>query len=643
MATTMEQPAAPPQQEENLLSKGNVNKLTPKEETMHRAELGELKPTPELLKYYRDRVSDFEREREELIARLDAIGIRRAEQHQSEWELKKRTEEVAELQKALSDAHAYLFEERDRLLAMQAENDELKLQEVEDRRRIQHLLQLMNPSEQEVTFSRDAPPETIALHPKATAQADLRRREHQQQQRGPAPHYPAANMSHLPPPHAQQPPQASERVMRTVFLPAANTESLILKIESLQAQLNEQRKFSNERIAALLEDRRIRDADESMQREAGEKKAQELAERLNRTEDLLQKATKDYILQRREAQNAHAALHEEEARLAMELGKLTTERKQMKDAAKRAASDAKAKAEAEAEAYISQFRDQLKRREDDIHSLESVHSAVAAQYERRINELEGQLKTLRKKHKELEHRRALDLEGFTADVTALRRLLSAVDRRLHQTRLVQRLDDDERLDLLLEQLEKRAPDPAGHAGARGEGVPFEAAAAARGPGGPERGGGKKKSQSRAAAGGGAGPGGLSSMDASGVAFDIQHIRRALGSVGERLGDARVSAAAVAGQTPREIADAGRKAAAAANVRAAHETALEAHDYGNMMKPSPAASKGMGGGRGVSAGGSENSGPGVGGGGGGGGGFNSARPLSAQRPATASGQRPRAFR
>ena len=405
---------------------------------MHRKELGELKPTPELLKYYRDRVTDFEREREELIGRLDAIGIRRAEQHQAEWELKKRTEEVAELQKALSDAHAYLFEERDRLLAMQAENDELKLQEVEDRRRIQHLLQLMNPSEQEVTFSRDAPPETIALYPKSTAQSDLKQREAQQKQRGPAPHYPASGggKTSQHPPHVQQPPQASDRVMRTVFLPAANTESLILKIESLQAQLNEQRKFSNERIAALLEDRRIRDADESVQREASEKKARELGERLARTEDLLQKATKDYILQRREAQNAHAELHEEEARLAMELEKLGKERKQMKEAAEQAAADAKAKAEAEAEAYIAQFRDQLKRREDDIHSLESVHSAVAAQYERRINELEGQLRTLRKKHKELEHRRALDLEGFTADVTTLRRLLSAVDRRLHQTRLV---------------------------------------------------------------------------------------------------------------------------------------------------------------------------------------------------------------
>ena len=75
-------------------------------------------------------------------------------------------------------------------------------------------------------------------------------------------------------------------------------ETLTLKIESLQAQLDEQRRFSNERIAALLEDRRIRDADEALQKEAAEKKAAEMQNRLARTEDLLQKATKDFILAR---------------------------------------------------------------------------------------------------------------------------------------------------------------------------------------------------------------------------------------------------------------------------------------------------------------------------------------------------------
>ena len=57
---------------------------------------------------------------------------------------------------ALSDAHTYLFEERERLLQLQATHDDLKLQEVEDRRRIQHLLALHSPMEQEITYSRCA-------------------------------------------------------------------------------------------------------------------------------------------------------------------------------------------------------------------------------------------------------------------------------------------------------------------------------------------------------------------------------------------------------------------------------------------------------------------------------------------------------
>lgn len=61
----------------------------------------------------------------------------------------------------------------------------------------------------------------------------------------------------------------------------------------------------------------------------------------------------------------------------------------------------------------------------------------------------------------VEARRALDMEGFTADVTYLRRSLAAVDRRVQQLKLVHRLDDDERLDALLDELERRAPDVEG--------------------------------------------------------------------------------------------------------------------------------------------------------------------------------------
>ena len=168
-----------------------------------------------------------------------------------------------------------------------------------------------------------------------------------------------------------------------------------------------------------------------------------------------------------------------------------------------ARKDATAVAKAEAESYVAQFKDQMQRR-----------SAIATQYERRIKELEGSNKAIKKKMKELQTRRAMDLEGFTADVTTLRKLLNAVDRRLHQTRLVQRLDDDERLDLLLEQLERRAPDPSG---LNDEVAPNTNS--------------KKPS------------GYVGARDAGGVAFDIQHIRSALGSVEDRLAEAKVGVGA----------------------------------------------------------------------------------------------------
>ena len=460
--------------------------------TEQRKQLGSLHPSAELIKFYRERVADFERERDELIGRLDGVGIRRAELHQAEWELKKRTDETLELQKALSDAHAYLFEERERLLKIQAENDELKLQETEDRRRIQHLLQLMNPAEPTVEFSREKPPEEPkASYQKNTANADIRARltvPKPTDRDGPP------NESNGKDSKEPSPPKNTGNVARTVFLPSQNVETLTLTVKSLKGQLVDQKKFSDERIAALLEDRRIRDADEAIQKQEYERKAGELRNRLARTEDLLQKATKDFIV----ARTSPYIVQEQQALLELELTKLSGERREMQTTIEAAKEDATSIAKQEADTYVNQFKSQMQRR-----------SAIATQYEKRIKDLEKETKKAKKNYHDLEKRRAMDLEGFTSDVTTLRKLLSAVDRRLHQTRLAQRLDDDERLDALLEQLENRAPDPVGDSVS------------------------KKQKHFKKGPSGYVGP-----MDSNGVAYDVRQIRSALGSVEDRLVDAR---------------------------------------------------------------------------------------------------------
>lgn len=57
-----------------------------------------------------------------------------------------------------------------------------------------------------------------------------------------------------------------------------------------------QKQFAAERIAALVEERRMHEVDEAARNGVASAKHDELLQRLHRTEDALQATTKDYIL-----------------------------------------------------------------------------------------------------------------------------------------------------------------------------------------------------------------------------------------------------------------------------------------------------------------------------------------------------------
>lgn len=97
----------------------------------------------------------------------------------------------------------------------------------------------------------------------------------------------------------------------------------------------------------------------------------------------------------------------------------------------------------------------LRHREVEYSQLESMHLAVKTELEQRGHDLETKLSKTKEKLKQAEQRRALESEGFTNDVSLLRKQLAAVDRKLHQMRLQSRLEDDERLHSLLQKLEKK--------------------------------------------------------------------------------------------------------------------------------------------------------------------------------------------
>lgn len=88
---------------------------------------GYVRPSRQLLDFYRKKISEYENKHEILVKRLAQYKQSYEENHQLEWEIRQREDEIAELQKALSDMQVFLFKEREQVLNLYKENDGFKV------------------------------------------------------------------------------------------------------------------------------------------------------------------------------------------------------------------------------------------------------------------------------------------------------------------------------------------------------------------------------------------------------------------------------------------------------------------------------------------------------------------------------------
>ncbi|KAJ1550707.1 Coiled-coil domain-containing protein 77, partial [Cladochytrium tenue] len=191
-----------------------------------------------------------ERDYEDAIAQVDSLKIPYEEHHKLQWSLTRREAEVAELQQALSDAQTQLFDERKQLLQAVAENDELRIQELKDRKKIKVLLAMSGAPEDEVTYFRD---ELDKRFVKGFETAALR---------------------------AEADPE------RGLLSPEDEIESLKLTIASLHTQLDETRKHYEETIASYQRDRTTRIEEEDARRANEAQRIDDLQDKIHKLRTL---------------------------------------------------------------------------------------------------------------------------------------------------------------------------------------------------------------------------------------------------------------------------------------------------------------------------------------------------------------------
>ena len=260
-----------------------------------------MRPSRELLEYYRRKVAELDSDHETLLRKLDGYAETCEEQHKLQWELRQREDEIAELQRALSDMQTYLFQEREHVLRLYSENDRLKIRELEDRKKMTHLLQLTGASQDEVTYFIRQPP---ALGPVVAHCAGG----------------PAVDAASSVPRAPRQENGTSGKVSALKHEAVVReAEALRLQVQSLQTQLEEQAKVAREQAAALLEDRRIQQEEAETARDRDQDKVRALTEKVKRCQELLYDSTQDLLAQRREFRDAEREWVAEKDRLLQEL------------------------------------------------------------------------------------------------------------------------------------------------------------------------------------------------------------------------------------------------------------------------------------------------------------------------------------
>eukprot|EP00026_Physarum_polycephalum_P007242 Phypoly_transcript_07300.p1 GENE.Phypoly_transcript_07300~~Phypoly_transcript_07300.p1 ORF type:complete len:435 (-),score=82.94 Phypoly_transcript_07300:243-1547(-) len=366
-------------------------------------DLNDLPPTRELIDFYRTKIEEYESEREDLISKVQLCETNHTELHRTKWELRKRMDEISDLQKALNDAQTYLFDERQHVLRLYAENDDLKIQELEDRRKIQQLLAITQPRHEEITYFKSRAPEKIHRYlPKEPTKAVTK---------GPS----AGN---------------GVRVLRTVYLPHEQTDTLLLTIEALRTQIEEQAKVALDRAKFLEEERVTLQEMVTSRAEADQITIQNLENKVKELHEALCATTKDYIALKHSTQSQLRAKQEEVESLRVKNRNLRKRSDQVRREAERDAQATVQAVQQHSDAFADMMRSHMQTRDDVHRETASKLEASERHYQKRVKSLDEKAASLSRRYAALASRRGLEMEGYNSEINILRRMLRDAENNL---------------------------------------------------------------------------------------------------------------------------------------------------------------------------------------------------------------------
>uniref|UniRef100_A0A3Q1GKL0 Coiled-coil domain containing 77 n=1 Tax=Acanthochromis polyacanthus TaxID=80966 RepID=A0A3Q1GKL0_9TELE len=406
--------------------------------------LANLRPSRELLEFYRQKISQYDSEQEELLQMLEKYKGITEDQHKLQWDVRQREGEIAELQNALSDMQVYLFQEREQSLRLYAENDRLKIRELEDRKKIQHLLALVGPDAGEITYFHREPPHKVTITQK---QSESRLDENL-----------SLRSTKLRPAATKK--ESSRRTKSTEGVNGESLEqykndnkTLLLQVEALQAQMEEQTRLAKEQVESLMEDRRIKTEEAQGQRQRDQERITALTDKLERTQNLLHESTRDFLQLKFDSRAHEKSWMVEKDRLLRELDSCQNRLRKAAGAEfgrmwqpssstaiplPRPESEQTHKEELkatqeelkQAHRLAEMYREQCITLETELSQIREEGDVGREIFKERSDKMAKRLQLMTQRYEALEKRRAMEVEGFKTDLKHLRQKLKDVEKQL---------------------------------------------------------------------------------------------------------------------------------------------------------------------------------------------------------------------
>ena len=228
---------------------------------------------------------------------------------------------------------------------------------------------------------------------------------------------------------------------------ADDNQTLLLQIESLQAQLEEQTKLAKEQVDALLEDRRVHMEEQQAQRERDADKIKTMQEKLRKTQDLLYDSTKDFLELKYEIRAKERHWMVDRDRLAQEIDHLreqldvsgvsvlevSGEVMEPRQAQLVAVQSLRHQLE-QTQKLAEMYREQCIGLEDELARIREKTDVSEDIFKERSEKMSKRLALMNSRYENLEKRRAMEVEGFKTDIKMLRDKLKNVEKQLYKVR-----------------------------------------------------------------------------------------------------------------------------------------------------------------------------------------------------------------